>query len=169
MSEQAGTKVPIGAPFILAGADNLTKTASFNPTTLAKGLGDFSELVITLRIHAADRADANETYDFYVTSADNRNEWDLVHFPQIATTGAKTYVAVVKRNVLPQTVTTAGPGVAAVNTGTMKTDTAGADQGAKTLAAGLVRHGFVGNRLGYYLVAAGTTPSVTYTIEVQVK
>jgi len=165
----ASHRFPVGLPVILGTADNLSKSANFNE--LSKHvLGDYSELIITLNIHSADRTDANETYDFYITSADNRKEWDIVHFPQIASTGAKTYVAVVKRNVLPQTVTTADPGVAAVVSGTLKTDTAGAGHGAKTLAAGLVRHGVVGSKLGYYLVVGGTTPGpVVFTIEVMVK
>lgn len=165
---KASSKFPIGLPFTLGTANNLSKSANFNE--LKAGLGDFLELLITLKIHSADRANADETYDFYIVSADARNEWDIVHFPQIAATGAKTYVAAVRGATIPYQVTTAAPGVSSVESATLKTDTAGAGNGAKTLAAGIVRHGVVGNKLGYYLVVGGTTPGpVVFSIDVLIK
>lgn len=158
---------PIGVATPLAEADNVTKTANFN--ALVDSLGNLSELVVELDVISADRADANETYDFYIVSANATKEWDIVHFPTIATAGAKTYIATVKKNVLPQQVTTASPGVVSNESGTLKIDTAGAGNGAKTLGAGVVRHGVLGAKLGYYLVVAGTTPSIVYSIKVTVK
>lgn len=168
MSVKGNSGFPVGVATPLAGADNVSKSANFN--ALVDSLGDLSELVIELDIISADRTNGDETYDFYITSANATKEWDLVHFPQIASTGAKTYVAVVKKNVLPQRVTTASPGVASNESGTMDIDTAGANEGAKTLAAGTVRHGVVGAKLGYYLVVGGTTPGpIVYSIKVTIK
>lgn len=133
-----------------------TKTANFSGTAQDLGLSQFRVLIITLDITSAERDSADETYDIYVTTSDGVSSWDLVHFPQIATTGAKRFTARLVRDQLPQNVTTAGPGVAAVETGTMKTDTAGAGEGIKSLAAGKVRHGPWGDSINHELVVAGT-------------
>lgn len=150
-----------GGPAVLQAS--ITKTASFSGAALGR-LAGFKELVITLDVTAADRADLNETYDIYVTANDGVSSWDIAHFPQIATTtGAKRYTAKVSGAVLPQTVSSAG---AATNDAILKTDTVGADQGIKTLAAGSVRHGAIGDAIGHELVVAGTTPSITYSLTV---
>lgn len=144
-----------------SGADTATVVG-----TQVRQLGAYNHFVVTWEITAADRADADETYDMYVTCGDGITKWDVVHFPQIATTGAKTYVSRIVGGIEPTNVTTAGPGVSAVETATMKTDTAGADQGVRTLSAGQVRHGPCGDRMGYELVISGTSPSITSSITV---
>jgi hypothetical protein len=144
----------------------VTKTASYSLSPIDLRPSRFRELIITLDVTAADRAEANETYDFYITTNDGTGSWDIAHFPQIATIGAKRYTARLVSDRLAE-VTTATPGVAAEPTAIMKVDTAAADEGIKTLGAGKVRHGPWGERLGYELVIAGTTPSITYSITIE--
>jgi hypothetical protein len=145
-----------------------TKTANFSlAATTERRLDRFTELVITLAITAATHT--TETYDFYITTGDGWSTWDVVHFPQIATTGVKTFTArITSQNQIPTNVTTANPGVSANDTAIFQTDTAGANQGIKTLGAGIVRHAPWGSCLGYELVCAGGgSPSISYTISVQ--
>jgi hypothetical protein len=162
------------APVVLHGGGGwtwipaVTKAVSFSGPRLS-GMAKFDTLIFTLDVTSAERDSANETYDFYITGGDGVSEWDLVHFPQIATTGAKRYTALVIAGIggLPQEVTTATPGVAAVTTGTFKTDTGGSNEGIKTLAAGKVRQGMIGDTIGYELVEAGTiVTGIAYSITV---
>lgn len=164
-----------GAPkVLLAGGSftlqsSVTKAANFSGTAKT-GLAGFRAVIVTLDITSAERDSANETYDFYITSGDGVSSWDVAHFPQIATTGAKRYTAIIDGELLPQEVTTATPGVSAVASGTYKTDTAGAGEGIKTLAAGKVRHGRVGDQLNHELVVAGTIATgIVYSITVTAK
>jgi len=103
-----------------------------------------------------------------VTTSDGQGTWDLVHFPQVATTGVKTFVARITSNAgLPQSVTTAAPGVAAVDSATLSV-ASGALNAKQSLAAGTVRHGPWGSSIGYDLVIAGTVVTgITYTLQVQ--
>lgn len=144
--------ITAGGPITLQAAT--TKLENFTGTPI-KGLEGFRDLIVTLDVTSAERDHANETYDFYITTGDGVSSWDIVHFPQIATAGAKRYTAIVSGDSRPVNTTTAGPGVEAVTTATMKTDTAEADQGIKALTAGSVRHGAWGDRIGYELVVAG--------------
>src|SRR5512143_1708130 len=151
------------AQFTLQSA--VTKAANYAGTDVVCGLDRFSELVVTLKTTSAERDTGNETYDFYVTTGDGVSAWDLVHFPQIAATGAKTYTARIVSGVRPHTTTTAGPGVDAIDTATLKTDTLTENQAIKMLGAGLVRHGPWGDRIGYQLVVAGTVVTgIAYSI-----
>jgi len=146
----------------------VTRTANFSmPATVDRDLDRFTELVITLAISAATHT--SETYDLYITTGDGYSQWDIIHFPQIASTGAKTFTArITSQNQIPTNVTTANPGVSANDSAIFQTDTAGANQGIKTLGAGIVRHAPWGDRIGYELVCAGGgSPSITYTISVQ--
>lgn len=148
----------------------VTKAASFtgNETNLGD-LKDYRGLVITLDVTAAERDTLDETYDVYVTCGDGTAKWDIVHFPQIATTGAKRFTAFVRWDAaaISQTVSTAVPGVAANDPGTFATITAGANEGIKTLGAGLVRNGTPGMYLGHELVVAGTVATgISYSIKV---
>src|SRR5574341_1238435 len=67
-------------------------------------LGHVQNLMLFLHVHSADRTDGTETYDVYVTSRMKDPsglitlEWDLVHFPQIASTGEKVFAAVLQDN-----------------------------------------------------------------------
>jgi hypothetical protein len=142
--------------------DSVTKTANYTGTPMG-GLAEFVDLVVTLNITSAVRTD--ETYDFYITSGDGVSEWDIIHFSQVATTGAKTFTATVCGRILPQNVTTASPGVAAVTSATLATVTGGANA-IKSLGAGTVRHGPWGDRINHYLVVAGSAPSIVYSITV---
>ena len=155
---------------------SLTATESTSGVEKYFSIKDVTELTVALKVTSADRTTGNETYDIYITTGirlpdGTVTKWDIAHFPQVAATGAKTYVACIKGYGSPysQTVTTAGPGVMAVNTATMKTDTAGSDQGTKTLTAGMVRHGVFGAFISYELVAAGTTPILAYQISAVAK
>ena len=142
----------------------VTKTASFAPPARDYNLDRFNELVITLNITAAERT-TTQTYDFYVITGDGSSEWDLVHFPQIAVAGATKLTARVLSSLLPQTVTPAAPGVAAIAPGIINTLTTNAP---KTLGAGQVAHGPWGNYLRYELVCAGTiTTGISYTVQVE--
>lgn len=145
---------------------SITKAATYAPAQVNLELAGYRELLITLDITVAERDTGNETYDFYITGGDGVSSWDIVHFPQIATTGAKRYTARVLSEREAE-VTTATPGVAAEPTAIMKTDTAGAAEGTATLAAGKVRHGPFGNFFGYQLVVAGTVVTgIAYSITV---
>jgi len=147
----------------------VTKGASYAPAAADFHLDRYTELVVTLAITSAERDSANETYDFYLITGDGLSEWDVVHFPQIATTGAKTFTARVSSLLLPQNVTTAAPGVTAVDSGTLAT-VSGGTNAPKSLAAGSVRHGPFGNMLRYELVCAGTiVTGIAYSIQVQAR
>jgi hypothetical protein len=153
----------------------VTKAASFSGTAVTFGpaglraLRDIRQLVVTLDITSAERDSANETYDFYITTSDGVSSWDIAHFPQVATTGAKRFTLIISLDpASPVNVTTAAPGVLAQTTGTMQTDTAGSNNGIKTLGAGIVRHGAIGKTIGYELVVAGTVVTgIAYSIQVQ--
>lgn len=128
-------------------------TASGTPRLIGGGV---RALVVTWDITAAERDSANETYDLYITTSDGVSEWDIVHFPQVVTTGAKRFTArVLCDQALPQTVTTAAPGVPVVDSATLATITGGLNA-IKSLGAGLVRHGQIGVSLNWELVVAGT-------------
>lgn len=127
-------------------------------------LSGFLNLLVTLKVISAVHTD--ETYDVYITSGDGTgSEWDIVHFPQVATSGAKTFTARVLSQRLAE-ITTATPGIAAEPTATMKTDTAGSAEGAKTLAAGKVRHGPLGDWIGVWVVIAGSAPAISFTLDI---
>lgn len=145
----------------------VTKAASYAPAALDVHLDRFTELVVTLQVTSAERDSANETYDFYLITGDGLSEWDLVHFPQVATTGAKTFTARVLGGIQPSNITTAAPGVSAVDSATLLTSSTNA---AKTLTAGSVRHGPFGNTIRYELVCAGTiVTGIAYSIQVQAR
>ena len=157
----------LGNTFTLAASAARTANTSVIYTTNQNFTGS-RDLIITLDITAATHT--TETYDIYITTTDGVSSWDIAHFPQVATTGAKRYTAVVSGYVYPQNVTTAAPGVQAVTTATLQTDTAGSANGIKTLGAGIVRHGPWGRYVGYELVCGGGgTPSITFSITVTQK
>lgn len=145
----------------------LTKAASYSPGLVDLGLGAYKHLIVTLDVTSAERDSSDETYDLYVTMGDGSGaEWDIVHFPQIITTGAKRFVAAVLSERLAE-VTTATPGVSAEPSATRAVITAGSNEGAKTLAAGKVRHGPFGNYINYYLVISGTVVTgIAYSVTI---
>jgi hypothetical protein len=145
----------------------VTKGVNYAPAAVDYSLDRYTELVVTLKITSAERDSADETYDFYIITGDGQSEWDIVHFPQVATTGAKTYTARVRSDLLPQNVTTATPGVSAVDSATLLTTSTHAP---KSLAAGSVRHGAWGQNLRYELVVSGTiVTGIVYTIQVEAR
>jgi hypothetical protein len=155
---------------IMSGAMTLqaavTKAASFSGNSIP-GFQAFRDLIVTLDITVAERDSSDETYDFYITTGDGVSSWDIVHFPQIAATGAKRYTAIVCGNSRPSTVTTAGPGVEAVGSATLLTSSTNA---TKTLTAGMVRHGAFGDLIGHELVVAGTVVTgIAYSITITPK
>lgn len=136
----------------------------------AFGLEDVKEVLLGLRVTAADRTNGNETYDIYVTSyitlpSGTKLWWDIAHFPQLTATGSYTMICK-GQPAYPQTITTAGPGVAAVQTASNSVGTAGSGQGIRTLTAGMALHGLLGEGIAYSLVGGGTTPG-TFTFELQ--
>mgnify|MGYP001108086674 CR=1 FL=1 len=145
-----------------------TKAASYSLAAADFDLSKATQLIVVLRVLSAERDSANETYDFYVTNGPTASEqWDIAHFPQVATTGAKTYAARINGLLRPENITTAAPGVAAVETGTLNITAAGSGNGAKTLGAGLVRHGPFADFMGLELVIAGTVVTgIEFEIEV---
>jgi len=162
-SQTVTRTIPANYPYRLQAIT--TQTASYTGTVPVNGMVG-RDLIVTLNVTAADAAG---TYDIYVTTTDGISSWDIVHFPQIAN-ATGTYTAVISGSVFPQNVTTASPGVLANTTATLKTDTAGAGNGIKTLGAGLVRHGPWGQTINHSLVAAGTiTTGITYSITITAK
>lgn len=144
----------------------VTRAASYSQAPKDLRLSECEDLIITLDIESAERDSTDETYDIYVVTSDGKSSWDLVHFPQVATTGAKRFTARISKRLLPQTVTTASPGVAAVEPAVLATGSGGS-QAAKSLTAGSVRHGAWGNLIGHELVVAGTvTTGIKYSIHI---
>ena len=148
----------------------VTKAATYTLAPANQGLSRYRELIITLAITAAERDTADETYDFYITTeGPGAARWDLAHFPQVLSTGVKTFVARLRADLLPQNVSTATPGVAAVESGTL-TVYAAATHAVGSLAAGLVRHGPWGDKIGYILTIAGTVVTgIAYSITVEAR
>jgi hypothetical protein len=143
----------------------VTKSASFTGTAITVPANARS-VNVTLDITSAERDSTNETYDVYITTSDGVSSWDVAHFPQIATTGAKRFTATILCDLLPQTVTTAAPGVSAVRSATLATITGGTNA-IKSLGAGLVLHGPLGLTLNHELVVAGTVVTgIAYSIQV---
>ncbi len=146
--------------------DATTTAATLAVAPLNLKLGNFQELVVTLDIISAERDSSDETYDFYITNSDGVSTWDIIHFPQVITTGAKRFTARVLSERLAE-VTTATPGVAAEPSATFATITSGSNEGKRTLAAGKVRHGPLADYLGYDLVITGTVVTgIVYKITV---
>lgn len=151
-----------------------TKAATASGTALTFGgaglrqLGRMTSLLFTLDIVSAERDTGDELYDIYVTTSDGVSSWDIVHFPQIATTGAKRFTARVNLDALvPQSVTTAAPGVASTDSATLATISGGTNA-IKSLAAGAVRHGPIGEVLNHEIVIAGTIATgIVYTLKVE--
>jgi hypothetical protein len=148
----------------------VTKAANYSQAPKDIKAAKASELVITLKVTAAERDTGDETYDVHViTENDAGAKWDLVHFPQVAATGAKTFVARLRSDLLPQSVTTAAPGVSAVESGTIAVAT-GQTNVIKSLAAGTVRHGPWGDKIGHELVVAGAVATgIAYSISVEAR
>jgi hypothetical protein len=153
--------------FALQGA--VTKTVTTTLAPVAQALSRYRELVITFLVTAMDRTTGDELADLHITTENDAGaSWDLCHFPQIATTGVKTFVARLRSDLLPQNVSTATPGTAAVESGTL-TVYAAATHAVGSLGAGLVRHGAWGDKIGYILTLAGTTPSISFSISVEAR
>lgn len=160
-------RTDIRAPITLQAA--VTKAANFTGDVIP-GLIAYRDLIVTLDITAAERDSSNETYDIYITTGDGKAEWDIIHFPQIASTGAKRFTAIVSGSSRPTNASTADPGVEAVTSAILTTTAAGSGHGAKTLGAGLVRNGPFGDRIGHYLVVAGTiVTGIAYSITITPK
>lgn len=138
--------------------------ATVDVAAISLRLDKYRELTVTWDITVAERDSADETYDLYITTGDGISSWDLIHFPQIATTGAKRYTAKIRADLLPQTVASNGT---ASNEGILLTSSTNA---IKTLAAGSVRHGNWGSRLGYSLVIAGTVATgINSSVQVEAR
>lgn len=147
--------------------ESSTKAVTYTGSLVDLRLGDYKTLVLTLDITVAERDSTDELYDVYVVMGDAKSTWDIVHFPQIATTGAKRFTARVLADRLAE-VTTATPGIAAEPSATLATITAGSGDGTKTLGAGKVRHGPFGDQIGVIIVIAGTVVTgITCSVDLQ--
>ncbi len=134
------------------------------PTMLDRKLCGYKQLVITLDVTAAERDSGDEFYDVYIVMGDAKSTWDIVHFPQVATTGTKRYTARVLAERLAEV--TIG-GTAAEPVSILTTITAGAAEGLKTLAAGKVRHGPFGDFIGVAVTVAGTiVTGINFSVDV---
>lgn len=146
------------------GATATGPTLTFGPAGM-RALRATRSLIFTLDVVSAERDSGDETYDLYVTTSDGVSSWDICHFPQIASTGAKRYTMRVELDTRGENVTTASPGVAAVDSASLLTSSTNA---IKTLAAGSVRNGPIGESLGSELVVAGTVATgIVYRLTVQ--
>jgi len=155
-------KVTITAAQIYAGTSN---TTLYNIQQKSFGLQEIKRVVTTLYVTSADRTNSDETYNFYLhsyqylPSTGIYSRWDIAAFPQIAAASAICYTVTCNANPPePISVTSAGPGVAAVLNAHLKTTTAGSDQGICTATAGMGYHGVIGEGLSYSLIAGGSTP-----------
>lgn len=147
----------------------VTKLATYSGTDYVFRFNP-KEIVVTLDVASCEQDDLDETYDIYITTGDGVSSWDIIHFPQLTTDAAYRYTAGVNCRLALQNVTSAVPGVAANDPATFKTDTEGAGNAVLTLASGYVRHGPIGNRIGYRLVVAGTvTVGIVYSIRVSMR
>lgn len=163
-----GTSFPDKIKFRLDSpiANYSVKTASFSqdPAVNDLKIGNYQELVITLDVNPAPiDGSSDATYDFYITMGDGLSVWDIVHFPQLSST-AKRYTARVLSERQAE-VTTATPGIAAEPTAILETESGGTNA-RKSLAAGKVRNGPFADYIGYELVIAGTSPSITFAITI---
>src|SRR5665213_1593876 len=100
MTPPQRTKLQLQAP--------VTKGATFSFPPADQKLNRFRELIVTLDITSAERDSGDETYDLYITTGDGVSSWDLIHFPQIAATGAKRYMARIQSDLLPQIMASNG-------------------------------------------------------------
>jgi hypothetical protein len=147
-------------------AANFVTAAAWDFFDLAQDFGrdPVREALLTLRVTQADRTSTDETYDVYVWSYQRLpcggvSRWDVAHFPQIVADAETIYTMMLKADPPePINVTTAGPGVAAVNTAALATVTAGSGQSIRTLGAGKAIHGLLGEGLGFSVVGGATTP-----------
>lgn len=156
-----------GSIFTLA---NTTVAATTNSTSRDVRLHTYDSLLIELVVTSAERDSANETYDIYVwAESPGGTKMDLAHFPQVATTGAKKFLARVSRNISPAKIDSGTP-TTTVDKGTLTMTTDGSGDGWKTLSAGQVRHGPWGHKIGYSVVVAGTvTTGIAFSINVVAK
>jgi len=148
--------------------EQATKAATTTKTPVEMPQLGHKQLIVTFSISAAERDSADETYDLFITTGDGVATWDIAHFPQIVSTGAKQFVARIGNTPSePINVSTAAPGVAAVDSATLAT-VAGGTNVVGSLGVGLVRHGPWGDRLGYHLVITGAiVTGIAFTIHVQ--
>ena len=129
-------------------------------------------MIVSLHVTTADRSNANETYQFYITTFQRfgslvYSRWDLCAFPQIAADANVYHTMFLTTLSDKRTVTTADPGVQAVLSGSFATVTAGAGHGIRTTTAGMVSDGVMGEGLAYSLVGGGTTPGpITFELVV---
>ena len=160
-----GTNFPDKIKFRLDSgiADYTVKTATFSQAPTDLKIGNYQELVITLDVTVAADGSSDATYDVYIIMGDNVSNWDIVHFPQISS-AIKRYTARVLSERQAE-VTSATPGVAAEPPAILETESGGTNA-KRSLVAGKVRNGPFADYLGYDVVIAGTSPSLTFAITV---
>jgi hypothetical protein len=162
-------KITITQAQIYAGTSN---TTLYNIQQKEFGMQDVKRVILTLLVTLADRTNSDETYNFYVhtyqkLASGSYSRWDVCAFPQVAGAGPYTYTMICNASTVePVSVTTAGPGVRALLSGSYATVTAGAGTGICTATAGMAYHGTLGEGLTYSLIAGGSTPGpITFEIQ----
>jgi hypothetical protein len=124
--------------------------------------------MFTLRVTTCTAGGA--TYNFYVHSyqilpSGTYSRWDVCAFPQITADAVRTYTIFCNPNPPePLSVTTAGPGVAAILSGSLRTDTAASNNGICTATAGMAYHATLGEGLSYSLIGSAGAGPITFEI-----
>lgn len=126
--------------------------ASVPETMVDLKLSGYKYIVATLDITSAERDSSDETYDVYLVMGDRLARWDIAHFTQVVTTGAKRMVMRISAERFAE-VTGATPGIVAEPPSLLLTSGTNAPG---TLGAGLVRHGPFADFIGVKVVVAGT-------------
>lgn len=123
-------------------------------------------------LHVTTCTAAGATYNLYVHSfqmfgSGVYSRWDICAFPQISADADVYHTMFCNPNPPePLSVTTAGPGVAAVLSGSLATKTAKAGNGICFATAGMAYHGALGEGLSYSLVGSGGSGPITFEIQV---
>lgn len=126
-------------------------------------------------LHVTTCTAGGATYNFYVHSfqrfgSNVYSRWDICAFPQIAADANVYHTIFCNENPPePLSVTTAGPGVAAVLSGSFATVTPAAGNGICIATAGMAYHGVLGEGLTYSLVGSGGSGPITFEITVTVE
>lgn len=129
-----------------------TFAASVAETMVDLKLAGYKYIVATLDITAAERDSSDELYDVYLVMGDGKAKWDIAHFTQVATTGAKRMVMRISAERIAE-VTGATPGIVAEPPAILLTSSTNAPG---SLGSGIVRHGPFADFIGVKVVVAGT-------------
>jgi hypothetical protein len=151
----------------ITAAQLMAASGTIHGTDKLFGVDGVKKIAMVLDVTAHDNANANETYDFYITTGFTMPDgtvarWDLGVFTQVSGADAAiTQVMFVTEgiqqptsNVADGTVTKM-PSILSVTSTNLR----------GTLTAAFARHGFFGDFLSYTIKGGGTTPGpITFEI-----